>query len=103
MTATEPDTWGIQQDWVDAYDQPHRVPDETVAVLREAIGAPPDDLDRHAPVVTRPGRPLGLVDHRARSRSSARTAPVVPSETSCPRTSRWATTGSPPATARAGG
>ncbi|NYD41384.1 4-alpha-glucanotransferase [Nocardioides panaciterrulae] len=63
MTATAPDAWGIQQDWIDAYDQPHRVPDPTVAALREAIGAPPADLEQRAPVVTRPGRRLGLVDH----------------------------------------
>ena len=54
------DAWGVQQDWVDAYDQPHRVPDETVALLREVIGTPPDDLEEWAPVVTRPGRRLGL-------------------------------------------
>ena len=60
MPAPAADAWGIQQDWVDAYDQPHEVPDETVALLREVIGAPPEDLEEWAPVVTRPGRRLGL-------------------------------------------
>jgi len=54
------DTWGIQQEWVDAYDQPHRVPDSTVEVLRRVIGTPPADLDDRAPVVTRPGLDPGL-------------------------------------------
>lgn len=55
-----PDPWGVQQDWVDAYDQPQLAPDTTVAALRRAIGTPPADLAERAPLVTRPGRRLGL-------------------------------------------
>jgi len=54
------DRWGIQLEWVDADDQPRTVPDDVVRGLREAIGVPPEDLDSRAPVVTRPGRDLGL-------------------------------------------
>jgi 4-alpha-glucanotransferase len=54
------DAWGIQQDWVDADERPQRVDDATVARLREVIGRPPADLDERAPIVTRPGRRLGL-------------------------------------------
>src|SRR3712207_2657729 len=57
---TTVDEWGIQQDWLDADDEPQRSPDATVARLRELIGQPPADLDQHAPVVTRPGRRTGL-------------------------------------------
>src|SRR3712207_3094946 len=57
---TTVDEWGIQQDWLDADDQPQRSPDETVARLRKLIGEPPADLDERAPVVTRPGRRTGL-------------------------------------------
>lgn len=51
---------GLQQDWVDADDQPQRVADATVARLGKVIGEPPADLDERAPVVTRRGRPTGL-------------------------------------------
>jgi 4-alpha-glucanotransferase len=54
------DRWGIQVEWVDADDRPRVVPDDVVRTLREAIGEPPDDLESRAPVVTRPGRDLGL-------------------------------------------
>jgi 4-alpha-glucanotransferase len=54
------DAWGIQQDWLDADDQPQHTSDEIVALVRELVGTPPDDLDRTAPIVTRPGRRLGL-------------------------------------------
>ncbi|MCW2792432.1 MAG: 4-alpha-glucanotransferase [Nocardioides sp.] len=57
---TAVDAWGLQRDWLDADDQPHRSSDETVRTLRDVIGTPPDDLDARAPVVTRPGRRLGL-------------------------------------------
>ncbi|WP_220451214.1 4-alpha-glucanotransferase [Nocardioides dongkuii] len=60
MTATQADAWGLQQDWVDADDRPQRVADETIKRLREVIGRPPEDLDERRPVVTRPGRRLGL-------------------------------------------
>ncbi|MEV7430900.1 4-alpha-glucanotransferase [Nocardioides sp. NPDC092400] len=60
MSAPDVDQWGIQQDWVDADDQPQRSGDETVARLREVIGEPPADLEDRAPVVTRPGRSTGL-------------------------------------------
>ncbi len=54
------DRWGIQHRWTDAYDQPQVVAEDTVHALREAIGEPPEDLEARAPVVTRPGRDLGL-------------------------------------------
>ena len=54
------DEWGIQHEWLDADDEPHRVPAETVELLRGVIGTPPEDLEQRAPVVTRPGRDLGL-------------------------------------------
>ncbi|WP_210443254.1 4-alpha-glucanotransferase [Nocardioides sp. SYSU D00065] len=53
------DAWGIQRDWVDADDVPQRVSEDTVARLREVIGEAPDDLERRAPIVSRPGRDLG--------------------------------------------
>lgn len=54
------DAWGIQRDWLDADDRPGRVDDATLARLREVIGTPPEDLEDRAPVVTRPGRRLGM-------------------------------------------
>jgi 4-alpha-glucanotransferase len=54
------DAWGLQRDWVDADDRPHRAPEETIRQLRDVIGTPPEDLELRAPVVTRPGRRLGL-------------------------------------------
>ena len=54
------DAWGVQRRWVDADDGPHEVDDKTVVRLREVIGTPPDDLEQRAPIVTRPGRALGL-------------------------------------------
>src|SRR4051794_16090178 len=54
------DAWGIQHRWYDADDEPHEVASATVEGLREVIGTPPDDLESRAPIVTRPGRPLGL-------------------------------------------
>ena len=65
MTRTEEpaasvDAWGIQQEWLDANDEPQRSPDATVQRLRELIGTPPDDLEERAPVVARPGRRTGL-------------------------------------------
>jgi 4-alpha-glucanotransferase len=58
--AAKVDDWGIQQEWLDANDEPQRSPDATVERLRELIGTPPDDLEELAPVVTRPGRRTGL-------------------------------------------
>jgi 4-alpha-glucanotransferase len=54
------DAWGILHEWVDADDRPHQVPSRTVEQLREVIGTPPADLERRAPIVTRPGRALDL-------------------------------------------
>ncbi|WP_122818973.1 4-alpha-glucanotransferase [Nocardioides pantholopis] len=62
LAAPAADAWGLQQDWVDADDRPQRVPDATIERLREVIGTPPADLEDTAPIVTRPGRPLGLGD-----------------------------------------
>ncbi len=60
MTSATSDAWGIQRDWIDADEQPQRVPEATIALMREAIGEPPSDLEERAPVVTRPGRATGL-------------------------------------------
>lgn len=54
------DDWGIQHRWLDAADEVHEAETDTVRRLREAIGTPPEDLEERAPVVTRPGRDLGL-------------------------------------------
>jgi 4-alpha-glucanotransferase len=54
------DRWGIQRQWVDANEETAVVSEATVRRLREAIGEPPDDLEDSAPIVTRPGRDLGL-------------------------------------------
>ncbi|QIG45980.1 4-alpha-glucanotransferase [Nocardioides anomalus] len=54
------DAWGIQHRWLDAADAEHEVADATVDRLRTVIGEPPVDLEATAPVVTRPGRDLGL-------------------------------------------
>src|SRR5262245_31363823 len=54
------DRWGIQLRWVGADNQTQTVADDVVRTLRETIGEPPDDLESRAPVVTRPGRELGL-------------------------------------------
>ncbi|MDZ5663514.1 4-alpha-glucanotransferase [Nocardioides sp. S-58] len=54
------DAWGVQHRWIDADDVPHRVSEDTVRRLRDVIGVPPDDLEQRAPLVTRPGRDLGL-------------------------------------------
>lgn len=56
MSTPIADAWGIQQDWVDADDRPHRVPAATVERLRAVIGTPPPDLDERRPLVVRPGR-----------------------------------------------
>ncbi len=52
------DRWGIDTRWVDAHEQSREVAPETLEVLRQRIGRPPDDLDRWAPVVARPGAAL---------------------------------------------
>jgi 4-alpha-glucanotransferase len=54
------DRWGIQRFWTDAYDQPQVVAEDTLQALRRAIGEPPPGLEACGPVVTRPGRDLGL-------------------------------------------
>lgn len=56
----ETDEWGVQQEYLDADDQPQRSSDATVARVRELIGRPPADLEEWAPVVTRRGRATGL-------------------------------------------
>ena len=55
-----PDRWGVHVHWTDAEEAPRVVPDATVAALHEVIGEPPADLEEWAPVVSRPGCPLGL-------------------------------------------
>ena len=54
------DAWGVQHEWLDADGVVQRASPTTVDRLRRAIGAPPDDLEQRAPIVTRPGRDLGL-------------------------------------------
>ncbi len=56
----QPDAWGIHRHWVNAYDEVVEVPADTVDRLRSAMGHPPVDLDAWAPIVTQPGRDLGL-------------------------------------------
>jgi 4-alpha-glucanotransferase len=50
----------VQQDWVDADDQPQHSPDRTVERVLAVMGEPPADLEDTAPVVTRRGRRTGL-------------------------------------------
>ncbi|WP_228942824.1 4-alpha-glucanotransferase [Nocardioides sp. Leaf374] len=54
------DDRGLQLTWLDADDEPREAPEATVAALREVIGTPPDDLAARGPLVSRPGRDLGL-------------------------------------------
>lgn len=71
----------VQQDWVDADDQPQRVPDYTVARVLEVMGEPPADLDDTAPVVTRRGRRTGLRGEvRLEDGGTARLDDVVPDD-----------------------
>lgn len=76
------DRWGIQERWIDAADQPQVVADTTLAALREAIGEPPADLEQRAPVVTRPGRDLGLgpIEVRCEDGTSRHIDGIVPEE-----------------------
>jgi len=72
QTPTDPavdaavDEWGVQHRWLDARDEVHETSEETVSRLHEVIGTPPSDLEERAPVVTRPGRDLGLGAVRVR-------------------------------------
>jgi len=59
-TPMSADAWGIQRDWIDSDDRPQTVAPETIESLRAVIGTPPADLEDRAPIVTRPGRALGL-------------------------------------------
>ena len=54
------DDWGIDATWLDAFDEEHRVPEQTIERLREVIGRPPADLEERAPIVARPGDPLAV-------------------------------------------
>jgi 4-alpha-glucanotransferase len=56
------DEWGIDASWQDAFDEEHRVPEGTIARLREIIGRPPADLEDRAPIVARPGDALEIDD-----------------------------------------
>jgi 4-alpha-glucanotransferase len=55
-----PDGWGLHLRWYDAHSDLRTLSDETVRRLRTAIGRPPADLEDRAPIVTRPGRDLGV-------------------------------------------
>ncbi len=50
----------MQHEWRDANGTVQRASPRTVDRLRQVIGTAPDDLERRAPLVTRPGRDLGL-------------------------------------------
>ncbi len=54
----EPDAWGLLTAWTDAQGVVRRVPEETLTAFRAAIGSPPADLARRAPLVVRPGSPI---------------------------------------------
>jgi 4-alpha-glucanotransferase len=76
------DVWGLQRDWVDADQHDQHVEDATIETLRSVIGTPPDDLEQRAPIVTRPGRHLGLGDVlvRCEDGSERRIGDVVPDD-----------------------
>jgi 4-alpha-glucanotransferase len=75
------DPWGIQREWIDADELRRVVPAETVALMREAIGTPPDDLEERAPVVTRPGRSTGTAGEvSCEDGSTRRLDDVVPDD-----------------------
>ena len=71
----------VQREWVDADDQPHRAPEETVRQVLAVMGEPPADLESTAPVVTRRGRATGLRgDVRLEEGGTARLDDVVPDD-----------------------
>lgn len=81
MSDTSPAQDAVQRDWIDADDQPQRVPDDTVERVLAVMGEPPADLERTAPVVTRPGRSTGLAgDVRLEDGGTARLDDVVPDD-----------------------
>jgi len=55
---TDVDEYGVQTTWLDATDAPQRAAPEAVEAMHAIIGAPPEDLERRAAIVTRPGRPV---------------------------------------------
>ena len=57
---TSQDAWGVVTEWVNANDQPEQLAPANLTRLRELVGAAPADLEERAPIVTRPGRDLGL-------------------------------------------
>ena len=93
-----PDAWGIHAHWVNAYDDVVPVAPESVAVLRAAMGTPPEDLDSTAPLVTRRGRDLGLGAVEVECEDGC----ADESTASSPTTSRSATTTCPRQPVRAG-
>lgn len=82
MQASEPDDWGIVVDWVDANQQQQTVSAATVEALRKVIGRPPADRDSRAPIVSRPGRDLGLgsVEVRCEDGRTRRVDGVLPAD-----------------------
>jgi 4-alpha-glucanotransferase len=81
VTGSTADRWGVQRDWIDADEQPQRVPEATVRRMHEAISEPPADLEERAPVVTRPGRSTGLAgDVACEDGSHRRLDDVVPDD-----------------------
>jgi 4-alpha-glucanotransferase len=72
---------GLQLDWVDANDGPHRVDEAVARRMLRTIGVPPPDLDERAPVVTRPGRSTGLTGEvRLEHGGTSRLDDVVPAD-----------------------
>ncbi|MGI8535118.1 MAG: 4-alpha-glucanotransferase, partial [Mycobacteriales bacterium] len=55
-----PDAYGVHVDWIDAHGEPQTISAGTVDALHALIGEPPTHLEEWAPIVTRPGRDLGL-------------------------------------------
>ncbi|WP_206051688.1 4-alpha-glucanotransferase [Nocardioides ferulae] len=54
------DDWGIQRSYWDTTGQLRHAPDEVLDRMREVIGRPPEGFFERTPIVTRPGRWLGL-------------------------------------------
>ncbi len=58
MSETDVDEYGVQTTWLDAADTRQTAAPEAVEAMHAIIGAPPEDLERRAAIVTRPGRPV---------------------------------------------
>jgi 4-alpha-glucanotransferase len=54
--ARDTDDWGVARRWLDDADTERTPSAGTLEALRAVIGAPPQDLERRAPIVLAPGR-----------------------------------------------